>query len=205
MRLLVLSAAFLMACVSAGAVEHHENADTDIFAALQTGGYALVMRHANSPGGQKASVGLSSGCELAPGRGLDAEGLYQARAMGEILRENEVVILKAYTSRMCRAWDTAALTAGGAPVESHASQVSTDGDVVAAFKADVAAELAANPGQNIILSSHSNIAPLYGATARADEEEVPSGVVYVVDPEDWHVVARIDLVAKIEPASVAVE
>ena len=106
---------------------------------------------------------------------------------------------------MCRAWDTAALSAGGAPVTSHPSQTSTDPEVVAAFKRSIAAELAANPGQNIILSSHSNIAPLYGATTRGDEEDVPSGVVWILDPEDWSLIVRIDLVADLGLASVAVD
>ncbi|MEO1135085.1 MAG: histidine phosphatase family protein [Pseudomonadota bacterium] len=182
-----IAAAFLGAWASADAAEHHGDghADAEIFAKLQEGGYVLVMRHAHSPGGQKAAVGMSAGCRLQPGRGLDAAGFYQARMLGEKLAENNVPILKAYTSMMCRAWDTAALTAGGGPVEAHPSQVSTDPATIAAMKAQVAAELAANPGTNIILASHSNIAPLYGALVKDSEEELPEGVISVVDPESW--------------------
>lgn len=186
-----IAAAFLSACASASAAnqdagQHGEShGSADIFAKLQEGGYVLVMRHAHSPGGQKASVGMSEGCRLQPGRGLDATGFYQARSLGEMLAENNVPVLKAYTSMMCRAWDTAALAAGGKPVEAHPSQVSTDPATIAAMKAHVAAELAANPGTNIILASHSNIAPLYGALVKDSEEELPEGLISVVDPESW--------------------
>ena len=114
-------------------------------------------------------------------------------------------ILKAYTSELCRAWDTAALAAGGAPVEAHPSQISTKPGDVAAMKSKVAAELAANPGTNIILSSHSNIAPLYGATAGKGEKEVPSGVIWLVHPSDWKPIARIDLSVRYPNATPVVK
>lgn len=200
-----LCAAFLASCATASMQRPKEAAASVAFEALKRGGYAIVMRHANSPGDQAGAVGLSEGCRLQPGRGLDAEGFYQARAFGAILAEEGVPILKAYTSRMCRAWDTAALTAGGAPVEPHDAQMTTNPDAVAAFKRAVAKELADNPGKNIILSSHSNIAPLYGATTRKGEKEVPSGVIYIVHPSDWAPIARIDLIARMPVPSVAVE
>jgi phosphohistidine phosphatase SixA len=200
-----LAAAFLASCASAQAPRVNEAASSVAFEAVKRGGYVLVMRHANSPGDQLGAVGLSAGCTLAPGRGLDAEGFFQARALGEILKQNAVPVLKAYTSPMCRSWDTAGLAAGGAPVESHRSQVSTKPADVEAMKAQVAAELAKNPGTNIILSSHSNIAPLYGATARKGENEVPSGVIWLVHPSDWQAIARIDLSVRYPKAAPAVE
>ncbi|WDI32920.1 histidine phosphatase family protein [Hyphococcus flavus] len=201
-----LAAAFLSGCATGAQKKPNEAAESVAFEALKRGGYVIVMRHANSPGDQAGAAGLSEGCRLAPGRGLDAKGFYQARSFGAILAENDVPILKAYTSRMCRSWDTAALTAGGAPVVPHDSQMSTDANTVAAFKRDVTRELSQNPGQNIILSSHSNIAPLYGATTKKGEKEVPSGVIYIVHPRDWAPIARMDLIARLPASpSVAVE
>ncbi len=207
MRILcaAICAAFLSGCASAQAPRVNEAASSVAFEAVKRGGYVLVMRHANSPGDQLGAVGLSAGCTLAPGRGLDAEGFFQARALGEILKENGVPVLKAYTSPMCRSWDTAGLAAGGAQVEPHPSQVSTKPADVSAMKKRVAAELAKNPGTNIILSSHSNIAPLYGATARKGEKEVPSGVIWLVHPSDWQAIARIDLSVRYPKAAPAVE
>jgi phosphohistidine phosphatase SixA len=199
------AAAFLGACATTPVARENEAAASVAFEALKRGGYVIVMRHANSPEGQVAPVGLSAGCRLGDGRGLDAEGFFQARAMGAIMKAEGVPILKAYTSPMCRSWDTAALAAAGAAVEPHPSQVSEKPADVAAMKAKVAKELAANPGTNIILSSHSNIAPLYGATTRGREKEVPSGVVWLVHPSDWKPIARIDLIVRYPDARPAVE
>lgn len=200
-----LGAAFLASCATSPAVRENEAAAAVAFEALKRGGYVIVMRHANSPSGQVAPVGLSKGCTLDPGRGLDAEGFFQARAMGAIMKAEGVPVLKAYTSPMCRSWDTAALAAVGAPVEPHPSQVSEKPADVAAMKAKVAKELAANPGTNIVLASHSNIAPLYGATTRGREKEVPSGVAWLVHPSDWKPIARIDLLVRYPDVKPAVE
>jgi 8-oxo-(d)GTP phosphatase len=205
MRLLcaALSAAFLMVTAPSIAAETGatgSNSEHQAFDVLRAGGNVLVIRHAHSPGGQKAPVGMTEGCELAPGRGLDAEGFYQARALGELLREEEVPILKAYTSDMCRAWDTARLIGGGAPVTADPSQKTTDPAVIAAFKQEIEAELRANPGQNIMLVSHSNIAPLYGAIEAPDEEELPQGMISVVrptGPKKWNGVEGV--VVRIRP------
>ncbi len=181
-----LSAAILTFSAARPAVaEQPADKSAAVFDLLRSGGNVLVMRHAHSPGGQKASVGMTEGCNLQPGRGLDAEGFHQARALGEFLKDEGVPILKAYTSDMCRAWDTARLTAGGAPVTPHPSQKTTDPEIIAAFKKEIEAELAANPDKNIILASHSNIAPLDGAIVLEGEEELPEGVINVVTAPAW--------------------
>ena len=45
-----------------------------VMAELAAGGNVILMRHANSPSDQIASVGMTEGCELGAGRGLDAKG-----------------------------------------------------------------------------------------------------------------------------------
>lgn len=207
MRLLcaALSAAILTFAAALPAVaEKPEDKSAAVFDLLRSGGNVLVMRHAHSPGGQKASVGMTEGCNLQPGRGLNAEGLVQARSLGELLREENVLILKAYTSDMCRAWDTARLVAGGAPVIPHPAQKTTDPETIAAFKKEIEAELAANPGTNIILASHSNIAPLYGAIVLKGEQELPEGVINIVTAPKWQgvegvvmrIVPKVEIVSK---------
>lgn len=187
MRLLcaALGAAFLAGAAAPAGAEQQSASAKAVFDLLRSGGNVLVMRHAHSPGGQKAGIGMTEGCTLQAGRGLNAEGLVQAKALGELLKTKGVPILKAYTSDMCRAWDTARLTAGGAPVMPHPSQKTTDPAIIAAFKKEIEAELAANPGQNIILASHSNIAPLYGAIVLEGEDELPEGVINVVTAPGW--------------------
>lgn len=202
-----LAAAFLLSPPALGV--EGTAADTElqeVFDILRKGGNVLVLRHANSPTEQAAPVGMTPDCILQEGRGLDAEGFYQARHIGEWLKKEGVPVLKAYTSDMCRAWDTARLAAGGAGVAAHPAQKTTDATAIAAFKKEVEAELAANPGQNIMLVSHSNIAPFYGAKAEADEEEIPSGAVFVVAPPAWDQLrARFDVRFGPQPQTVTVD
>ena len=178
----------LMGCASAG--DQSAGAGS-IFETLREGGNVLVMRHGDSPHDQAAPVGMTEGCRLGEGRGLSAKGFFESREMGALLAQERISIGKTYTSRMCRSWDTAVLVAAGSNVEPSDSQMTTDTDAIAAFKKQIEADLAANLGANILLVSHSNIAPLYGAYAVEGEEEVPSGYAYAVDPENWRALARI--------------
>lgn len=164
----------------------------EALARLRAGGNIIVMRHATSPAGQKAAVGMTEGCTLAPGRGLSAQGFYEARFAGEWLAENGVKIDRAYTSDLCRSYDTARLVAaaGAGDVIPRLEMKSDDPKIADAFKAELAAELAASPGANILLVTHSNITPLYGAGPLDGEEETPSGRVHVVKDAKT---ARIDV------------
>lgn len=194
--ILGVAAVALTGCASAGetaAPAQAENSHAALFDSLRAGGYVLIMRHGDSPHDQAASVGMTEGCRLGEGRGLSAKGLFESREMGALLAQEGVPIGKTYTSRMCRSWDTAVLVAAGSNVEPSDSQMTTDPEAIAQFKTRIEAELAANPGANILLVSHSNIAPLYGANAVEGEEEVPSGFAYVVDPADWRAEARIHI------------
>lgn len=165
-----------------GCAHADKGADLDAAVALlREGGNLIVMRHATSPSGQKASIGMTGGCTLQAGRGLDSKGFFEARKIGEWLAENGVKIDKTYTSDMCRAWDTARLVAADrGPVIPRAEMKSDGPAIAAAFKVEIDAELAASPGVNILLVTHSNIAPLYDAGPRDGEEETPSGRVHVM-------------------------
>lgn len=161
-------------------------------AQLRAGGNLIVLRHATSPSGQKAAVGLTAGCTLAPGRGLSAQGYYEARFIAEWFADNGVRIDRTYTSDFCRSYDTARLVAaaGNGPVVPRDEMKSDDPAVADAFKETLAAELAAAPGSNILLVNHSNITPLYGSGPLEGEEETPSGRIHIV--KDGKTI-RIDL------------
>lgn len=173
---------------------------------LRAGGNVIIMRHATSPSGQKAPIGMTEGCTLAPGRGLSPQGFFEARAVAEWFAENGVRIDKTYTSDLCRSWDTARLVAaaGNGPVIPREEMKSDDPDVAEDFNKALRAELAATPGVNILLVSHSNIIPLYGAGPLAGEDEAPSGRIHVArsieradgGDEIWSVV-RIDMNADV--------
>ena len=133
-----------MACAQQSNAQDETGHTASILSDLKAGGYILVMRHANSPYDQQASVGMTDGCILAEGRGLDATGYFQARALGEYLRAEGVPLLKSYTSDMCRSYDTASIVSAGAPVIPHPSQKTEDPAIIAQFKKEIEAELAAN-------------------------------------------------------------
>ena len=170
---------------------------------LRGGGNLIVLRHATSPSGQKAAVGMTDGCTLAPGRGLSAQGFFEARAIGEWLAGEGVRIDRTYTSDLCRSYDTARLVAaaGNGPVIPREEMKSDDPQVANSFKAALAAELAAAPGINILLVSHSNVVPLYSSGPLEGEEETPSGRIHVVRNG---AVTRIDIHASVATAPAIV-
>lgn len=168
-----------------------ENAAQLFWGRVREGGQVFVMRHGDSPHGQADAVGAAPGCILGAGRGLSAKGRAQARLLRETLAAQQAPIAKAYTSDMCRSWDTATLIAGDAEIIPHPAQKTTDPGVIAAFKRAVEAELAAHPGKTILLVNHSNIAPLYGARVCDGEAEIPEGVISVISTQRWTSIARI--------------
>lgn len=183
--------AFAAALVGAAAQETAPRTLEAAMADLAKGGSVILMRHANSPAGQRAAVGMTEGCVLGPGRGLDAKGFFQARFIGEFLREQGVAVAAAFTSDMCRTWDTARLVAAGAAVAPEPALKTTNIAEIDAFKQKITARLAASPSDNILLVSHSNIVPLYADWG--SPEEIPSGVVLIVDPATWTVKDKLNL------------
>lgn len=162
-----------------------------VIADLAKGGSVILMRHANAPQGQAASVGMTAGCDFGDGRGLDAKGLFQARFIGEFFKTEGVPLGLAYTSDACRAYDTARLVAAGGPVEVEPALKSTDLETVNQFKAMVTTAFAGGAKTNILLVTHSNVLPLYADWGSA--EEIPSGVILVVDPANWTVTEKLNL------------
>jgi len=183
--------AALLAAVAAHAADPGPRSLEAVLADLARGGFVILMRHANAPEGQLASVGLTEGCDFADGRGLDAKGLFQARFIGEFFRESHVGVALAYTSDSCRAFDTARLVAAGGPVLVEPALKTTDLSTIDSFKTVITTAFAGGATSNVLLVTHSNIVPLYvdwGST-----EEIPSGVILVVDPATWKVKQKLNL------------
>ena len=162
-----------------------------VIADLASGGNIILMRHANSPTRQSSSIGMTEGCELQEGRGLDAEGFFQARFIGGFFNENSVPVSAGFTSNMCRTWDTARLVAGATPIMASDALKSTDVTLISNFKQILRATLQSNPRGNILLVTHSNIVPLFADWE--SETEIPSGVILIVDPETWTVKETLNL------------
>lgn len=148
---------------------------------LERGGALIVMRHATAPPGQASAVGMTAGCVLEGPRGLDAKGFAEARFIGEWLAASKIAIATVYTSDICRAYDTAILVAAGrAPVIPRAELKADDPATADLFKAELAAAWRADPRANIVLVTHSNITPLYGAGPLAGEKETPPARLHVM-------------------------
>ncbi|MEM9495796.1 MAG: phosphoglycerate mutase family protein [Pseudomonadota bacterium] len=162
-----------------------------VMADLASGGSVILMRHANSPSDQVGSVGLTDGCVLGEGRGLDAKGFFQARFIGEFLTSYDVPVTAAFSSDMCRTWDTARLVAAGTPVMASQALKTTDVTTIENFKQIIATTLAGAPRENVLLVTHSNIVPLYADWG--GDGEIPSGVIVIVDPKDWTVTEKLNL------------
>lgn len=92
-------------------------ADEAVFAALRTGGHAILMRHAEAPGGGDPVGFVLADCTTQ--RNLSEAGRAQARRAGDLLKAKHVRIDRILSSRWCRTLETARLLDVG-PVEPFA-------------------------------------------------------------------------------------
>lgn len=84
------------------------NADTDsAWPALREGQAVLLMRHASAPGIGDPPEFVLGDCTTQ--RNLDERGRMQAQRWGELLRANQITQPRVFSSRWCRAMDTAEL------------------------------------------------------------------------------------------------
>jgi phosphohistidine phosphatase SixA len=87
---------------------------TDLVAALQRGGYVILMRHASAPGtAPDAAHANADNTKLE--RQLDQQGQASARAMGDAFRRWKIPIGEVLSSPTYRALETVKLAQLGAP------------------------------------------------------------------------------------------
>lgn len=102
-RLLVV----VLALIGPGAAAAGAEDAGRVWAALRDGRGVALMRHATAPGtGDPANFRLG---DCATQRNLGAEGRQQARAIGRAFREHSIDAAGVYSSRWCRARETAEL------------------------------------------------------------------------------------------------
>lgn len=90
-------------------------AAADLLAMLRDGRAVALVRHANAPGvGDPPGMRLG---ECATQRNLDETGRREAVALGRQLREAGIDEARVFTSRWCRARDTATLLGFAPPTE----------------------------------------------------------------------------------------
>ncbi|MDQ7733896.1 histidine phosphatase family protein [Halomonas sp. SpR1] len=177
----------LLAVLSVFSVTTQANDAT--WQALKEGGLVILMRHSLAPG-----IGDPPGFELSKcdtQRNLSAQGRAQAQAAGRALRERAIPIAAVYSSRWCRALDTAELMALGSVEPApwldsffrgrgdQASITQTAQEQIAAWQ---------GPGNLLLVTHQVNITALVGSG-------VGSGEMIVVRPaeDSFQVVGRLSL------------
>ena len=150
---------FLLPLLTALGTAHGQSlSGKDLVAALRTGGYVIVMRHARSPGTPPDAAQADADNVLLE-RQLDEAGRTSARAMGEALRRLRIPVGQVLSSPTYRALETVRLAQLGQPKTS--SQL---GDANQSMQADpsgrraawLRAKVAETPsvGTNTIIVTH---------------------------------------------------
>ena len=157
-------------------------ANTASWQALQEGGLIILMRHSLAPGIGDPPGFERGRCETQ--RNLSAGGRAQAEAVGRTFRERNIPIAAVYSSRWCRALDTAELMALGSvePTPWLDSFFRGRGDQ-ASITQTAQGQIAAwqGPGNLLLVTHQVNITALVG--------------MIVVRPEDdsFQVVGRLSV------------
>ncbi|MDR5885764.1 histidine phosphatase family protein [Vreelandella janggokensis] len=172
-----------------GALPLGVQANEAIWQSLEEGGLVVLMRHALAPGIGDPPGFERGRCETQ--RNLSGEGRAQARAIGEAFHERDIPIGAVYSSRWCRALDTADLMELGdvepAPWLDSFFRGRGDRDVItqAALEQIAAWE---KSGNMLLVTHQVNISALTG-------RGVGSGEMVVVRPtaDGLEVVGRLDV------------
>ncbi|OWW22865.1 hypothetical protein AYR66_14525 [Noviherbaspirillum denitrificans] len=137
---------------------------------LRTGGYILLMRHAQTDAGVGDPPGFTLG-DCRTQRNLSSEGRVQARRTGEMFRNRGIAVGEVRTSAWCRCVDTATLAFDNAVVwpvlnsffdnpERRERQTGELKDYIRGYRSRA----------NLVLVTHQvNITALTGETVAAGE------------------------------------
>ena len=80
-------------------------ADDKVISSLQNGGKIIFIRHALAPGGGDPENFKISDCSTQ--RNLNAEGIVQAKKIGDFFKVNNIAIDQVLSSEWCRCKETA--------------------------------------------------------------------------------------------------
>jgi len=173
-RHLLLRRLFLSILLLLGATATTARAavDESVWALLKKGGNIILLRHAQTEPGIGDPAGFTLGrCETQ--RNLSAQGRADAAALGAQFRARAIPLDAVFSSRWCRALDTATLAFGRvtpAPMLDSMFKDRIDSDDSA--KRDTLFDtLAARRGSgNVVLVTHAvNIAALTGVSPASGE------------------------------------
>ncbi len=182
LRLAGLVAAFLLIpIVTASATEAG-------WALLRNGGQVVLLVHANAPGtGDPARFDIAD-CRTQ--RNLSDRGRQQARRIGALFAARAEPVEKVYSSRFCRASETARLAFGDRLVEEKEALDALPQDETKAAEAteEVLELIRYYTGSgNLVLVTHpENVSAIAGVTAREGE-----AIIVAPRGEGVHVAGRI--------------
>ena len=158
------------------------------WALLRQGGQIVLLVNANAPGtGDPANFDIDN-CRTQ--RNLSERGRQQARKIGALFAARAEPVETVYSSRYCRALDTARLAFGDRLVETMPALDSIARDPAGAENADeaVVAVIRGYSGSgNLVLVTHpENVLALVGVKAREGE-----AVIVALHGETLAVIGRI--------------
>lgn len=162
--LTVFAAVFLLAVPQASATEAG-------WALLREGGQVVLLVHANAPGTSDAANFDIDNCRTQ--RTLSERGRQQARRLGALFAARAEPVEKVYSSRYCRALDTARLAFGDRLVEplEALDSIARDSDGADAANAAVVALVRdyTDSGNLVLVTHPENVEALTGVRAREGE------------------------------------
>jgi phosphohistidine phosphatase SixA len=169
----------------------------DLVAALRTGGYVILMRHANSPG-HPPDTGHIDAENAQHERQLDDLGRSSARAMGEALHRLHIPIGAVLSSPTYRALETVKLAQLGQPTTfvelgDGGQSMGSDKDGVRARWLKAKTATPPGPHENTVIVTHyPNIIEGYPDSA----DELADGEALILHPDGRggaDVVARVKI------------
>jgi phosphohistidine phosphatase SixA len=166
----------------------------DLLAALQGGGYVILMRHASSPG-KPPDAAQADADNVRQERQLDEQGISTARAMGEALLRLHIPIGSVLSSPTYRALETVKLAGLGRPVTAPELGEGGAGGARASWLKARVAQVPPAGKNTLIVTHYPNIVEAYpeGANALAEGEALilhPDGrgaapIVARVKMDEW--------------------
>jgi len=180
-----IAAALLFVCLAVPA-----NATEAGWALLRNGGQTVLLNHANAPGaGDPANFDIEI-CRTQ--RNLSERGRHQARRIGALLAARAAPVEEVYSSRYCRALDTANLVFGEANVETLDALNMVTGDEERdreAFQSVLELINSYTGSGNLFMVTHpENVSEWAGIRSREGE-----AIIVVPDEEGLRVAGRVVL------------
>ena len=158
------------------------------WALLRNGGQIVFLANANAPGSSDPANFDIANCRTQ--RNLSDRGRQQARRIGALFAARAEPVEQVYSSRSCRALETARLAFGDRLVEELPAldSIERDPEGADAAKAEVLDVIRSYSGSgNLVLVTHpENIAAIVGTTPREGE-----AVIVAPTDDGAHQIGRI--------------